>query len=130
MIKFNKLKNYIDSRDKILDFNTNFINFINEIANIYNNYFCDNQLNKIILKISDNDIRNKLITEENNCNNLLKVLIIYVIDEYISINKSRKISYKYNSHIYYSDIVKKIINSIFECKEKLILNKTDNEIIT
>ena len=128
MIKFNKLKNYIDTRDKVMDFNNNFLNMIHEIIRIYNDYFCDYQLAKKIEKITDIENKKILASEENNYNNLLKVLIIYVIDDYIAVNKSKKLSYKNKSMIYYCDIIKKIITSIYDVKEKSILNKNNNEL--
>jgi hypothetical protein len=130
MIKFNKLKNYIDTRDRILDFNNDFINMIYDIINIYNGYFYDNQLNKLILQIENPDTKNKLITEENNFHNLLKVMIIHVINEYINVNKSKKIGIKNNiSQIYYCDIIKKIISSIMDIKERINANKDDLDLV-
>lgn len=124
IIRFNKLKNYIDTRDKIIDFNNNFMDMLHNITIIYNNYFYNNQLNYLISQIKDINIRNDFITEENYYHNLLKVLIIYIFNEYININKSKKISVKNNlPQIYYCDIVKKIVSSIIDNKEKININK-------
>ena len=132
MIQFNKLKNYIDTRNTILDFNNNFIEMIRNIITIYNTYFYDNQLNKLLSQEQNNDKndKNKLINEENNYHNLLRIMIIYVINDYINVNKSKKICLKNNiTDIYYCDIVKKIINSIIDVKKRINVNKDDIDLV-
>ena len=98
---------------------------IRSIITIYNTYFYDNQLNKILLQNN-----NKLIYEENNFHNLLRVMMIYVINDYININKSKKICLKNNiTTIYYCDIVKKIIISIIDIKKRINVNKDDIDLV-
>ena len=125
MSQFNKVKNYIGTLNTILDFNNNFIIMIRSIITIYNTYFYDNQLNKILLQNN-----NKLIYEENNFHNLLRVMMIYVINDYININKSKKICLKNNiTTIYYCDFVKKIIISIIDIKKRINVNKDDIDLV-
>ena len=136
MVQFNKLKNYIITRNTILDFNNNFIEMIRNIITIYNNYFYDTQLNKLLIlhqsqqSQTQNYDNNKLIYEENNFHNLLRVMIIYVINDYINVNKSKKICLKNNiTDIYYCDIVKKIINNIIDIKKRINVNKDDIDLV-
>ena len=57
-------------------------------------------------------------------------MIIYVINDYINVNKSKKICLKNNiTDIYYCDIVKKIITSIIDIKKRIIVNKDDIDLV-
>lgn len=125
----NKIKNFIDTFNMVNNFQNNFVNLINTAAYYYNNYFLNSQLlNKINLIKDDNtDLKKEFIKKENYFSNILKILIVYVINDYIKISKNKIISYNtmFDNKINYCDIVKVIINSIYNIKDKLISTKTN-----
>jgi len=105
---FNKIQNYSYAYNKIIDFGNNFKSFIKEIIYLYNNYFSDG--------------------ESNNFSNLIKTLLVYVLDDYFIVNPKNKsliiANFQDNKPIHYYQIVKKIINNLYLIKKK-ILNLED-----
>ena len=123
----NKIKNFIDTFNMINNFEYNFVNFINTTADYYNNYFLNSQLLHKINLIKDEDVKKEFIIKENNFSNLFKVLIIYILNDYIKVSKNTNKTIYYNNmfdnKINYCDIIKIIIQSIYNIKDKLISQK-------
>ena len=109
----------------INNFEYNFVNLIQSVAYYYNKYFLNTQLLNKIHLIKDDFIKKEFIKKENYYSNLLKVLIIYVINDYIKITKNKMISYNtmFDDKINYCDVVKVIINSIYNIKDKILSTK-------
>lgn len=106
MLFFSRVQNYSYAYSKIIDFKHNFKNFIKEIISMYNNYFSNE--------------------ESSVFSNLIKTIIIYVIDDYFIVNPKNKKKIIANfdeDSINYHQIVKKIIKNICLLKEKMINNK-------
>jgi len=126
----NKIKNFIDTYNMINNFEYNFVNLIQSVAYYYNKYFLNTQLlNKInLINANDNikdDIKKEFIKKENYFSNLLKVLIVYILNDYIKISKNKSLSYNniFYNKINYCDVVKVIINSIYNIKDKILSTK-------
>mgnify|MGYP000135235500 CR=1 FL=1 len=67
-----------------------FINMSNSESYSTLRAYDSNQLNKLLSQEQNNDKndKNKLINEENNYHNLLRIMIIYVINDYINVNNN------------------------------------------
>ncbi len=118
----NKIKNFCDTRDKILSFEQKFTKFIHNIIKVYNSKFINNQLYN---KLKENN-KTELLPQEQKLNNIIKILINYIITNYIGV-KNNKIINGITSRITYDDVVRKVIQSIYSLKEKIISTKTDSD---
>ena len=125
---YNKIKNFLWTKDAIINFDYEFKNFIEEIVYLFNNYFCNGQLLNRIKFFEDSEEKKELILMENYYNNLFKVIITQIIPQYISTTKSR-INTDINeaSRIHYHDIVQKIIEAIQSTKDKIINSKNESD---
>ncbi len=118
----NKLKNFCETRDKVLSFEKKFTSLIQNTIKAYNSKFSSNQL---YIKLKD--LKNpELLVQEQKLNNIVKILINYIMPNYITV-KNNKISLGITSKITYDEIVNKIIMSIYNLKERIISSKTDLE---
>lgn len=126
--KYHKITNFIETKNEIISFNNKFTHFVETIIDIYNNNFSNLQLiNKIKQMKFDNNTENNYLQIENDINNFIKVLIIYVIsDHLITDNKTNTIKLNSTKITNYNAMIKHIVTHIINIKDKIISGKIDS----